>query len=220
MVSFFIIAALWPIATSFALPCADQPSVPGMTCHDFRQPNDEPGSILVHDKLRLQSLPDADPGAASTIAARDIDPGPKFHPLEEDRNECSDAMFAHGLAEWEAPQRGDCDAIRQWARDNKGMWLLDEEDEPAFPGTIILLQFNTCAFSVVMYPNGSQGMRIGNQDVGDLIQDSLSQLGDGNVTGRGATGCNNGTGDIGAVPSWFMVTPSTAAVANVEFYPS
>ncbi|KAI6089816.1 hypothetical protein F4821DRAFT_275784 [Hypoxylon rubiginosum] len=205
MVSFFVIAALWPIATSLALPCAEQPSAPGMICHDFHQPNGTLSSILVNDNLRARS------DKPIPLPPVNGDP-PHFYRMDDAGyvvDACGATMyFDH---EYEQPQFADCDAIRQWASNNKGQWMLFESDQPASPASIILYQHNTCAFSVVMEPETkARGVTIGNSDVADIIHDKLYDEGNTLGGGRGYTACNFNTNDGQMRMRWYMVTPATA----------
>ncbi|KAI1760528.1 hypothetical protein GGR53DRAFT_470210 [Hypoxylon sp. FL1150] len=207
MVSFLFIAALWPIATSFALPCAEQPSTPGMTCHDLPQPDGTFGSILINDRLRARNLSDVHSETAVMVTRRDGDP-PHFQRAGKSAEVCGEPSYY--FHEWEQPQFADCDAIEQWAISNNGLWILSEEDQPASPASIVLYQVNTCAFSVVMDPETkTQGVSIGNIDVAAILQE---QLHDGYTqTGaRGTMECNFNTGSGHMLMRWWIATPSTA----------
>ncbi|XXH02559.1 hypothetical protein Hte_008936 [Hypoxylon texense] len=211
MVSFFIIAALWPIATSFALPCAQQPSVSNVTCHDFSHPAGGSGSVLVNDKLRARDVADVRPGKAVTIASRDGGDPAHFRRTAEDVNECGSTVpYEYN---YDHPTRTDCEALRDWARQNRGAWFLEQEDQPPAHQTIILAQSGSCAFSVLMWASTmASGISIGNTDVADIITAMLDDddNGDDKTGIRGVSRCNTYDGRSQETAKFWITTPYMA----------
>ncbi|KAI1774799.1 hypothetical protein F4818DRAFT_452234 [Hypoxylon cercidicola] len=213
MVSFYFIAAIWPISASFALPCAEQPSAPGMTCHNLPHSDGVSGGILVNDKLRLRDPTDVHSTTAITVTPRDGDPR-YFHRADGDMNECGTTIFY--AYEYAQPPRSDCEAVENWARNNKGVWTLGEGDQPIYPSAACLVQSGSCAFCMIMNPETLYtGVSIGNQDVADLVHyaiyvDDTDPDGNGDTVGiRGFSSCNTPSRDNNTITFW-VVTPDQA----------
>ncbi|KAI4861825.1 hypothetical protein F4820DRAFT_464411 [Hypoxylon rubiginosum] len=201
------------------MPCAQQPSVPGMTCRDFPHLDGDSGSVLVNDKLRLRDIADAHPRMAVTVAPRDGDPA-DFHRMDGDMDECGESFFA--AYDYDHPIRSDCEAIMNWAADNKGFWRLSGITMPAQPESLILLQSGSCAFSVTMDEETKSFDRfIGNQDVADLLRFTLDDdtNGDDKTGLRGFAACNTPS-DGKVALRWWIVTTSIAAALPDLIYPS
>ncbi|KAK4182421.1 putative necrosis-inducing factor-domain-containing protein, partial [Podospora australis] len=139
----------------------------------------------------------AEPAAeVEVISARDITPADAVHPLAKRANHCGGSSF-QGETTGGSPSVNDCNTLRNNIAGD-GTWT-------QAGGFRELAKYGDCKFVIHNYANNNL-FYVGNEDIRDIIRDSINQFQSG---GRvGATGempCNHALSNTGATTiRWYI----------------
>jgi hypothetical protein len=194
MILLYIATTLFSLVVGFAASptpasggCAVQSFVPGFTCIDFTASDGNKNTVFINTAHSVSP--------STTQQSRDL-VGGSWGYMNDDQDDCGTSTWID-MYNAGSPWSADCDYLRQFAREAKGRFYINDRLQQTQHWTPLLYN-SGCAFVTTSPGNPSaQGYYVGNSDIADIVEDGVLQhtqnykvegLGDMSCTSGGAAG--------------------------------
>ncbi|KAK8017462.1 hypothetical protein PG993_013788 [Apiospora rasikravindrae] len=140
--------------------------------------------------------------AAKTVAS--------FEPVPYHDDLCEEVSYTDQTTA-DSALTSDCQALKTWANDNKGFFILDN---PSDDYTWTLQTINTCTVTVkyVTPPDASAAVYIGNEDLYQILDHALNGTTSATVGYTGTWSC--GDEEYPATPEWWIKKTDASSSAT------